>query len=69
MQFFKNTNFNFIGKRKIALIVSGSLILIGLISLIIHKGPNLSIDFKGGNLIQVEFSKEVPLQSIRDALH
>ena len=68
MQFIKETHIDFIGKRKIALTVSGILILIGIVSLIINGGPNYGIDFVGGTLIQVKFSQDVPVGKIRTGL-
>ena len=54
MQFVKpDINIDFIGKRKIAYVVSGLLILISIISLVIHGGPKYGIDFAGGTVIQV----------------
>jgi preprotein translocase subunit SecF len=59
MQIFKSANFNFVGNRNKAFIFSGVLILAGVVSLIIHKGPNFSIDFLGGTVIQLKFEKPV----------
>ena len=47
MQFLSNTNIDFVGRRRIAAIFSAVVILAGLISLAVHGGPNLSIDFRG----------------------
>lgn len=68
MQFFKKTpNFNFMGQRKIALAVSGVLLLISLGS-IIFQGLNFGLDFKGGTLIEVGYPKSVDLNSVRSTL-
>ena len=48
----KEYNYNFIKKFKIANLVSITLVLISLI-LIIFKGLNFGIDFKGGTLIEL----------------
>jgi preprotein translocase SecF subunit len=40
----------------------------GLISLIVKGGPALSIDFKGGTLIDLSFDKPVPVDQVRSAL-
>ena len=48
MRILKNSNFDFMSKKIIALGISGLIISAGLISLIINGGPKLSIDFKGG---------------------
>jgi preprotein translocase subunit SecF len=66
MQFIKpDVNINFIGKRKIAYGLSGALILISIISLILHGGPKLGVDFKGGTLIQVKFKAPVKIEDIK----
>ena len=68
MQFFQTTNIDFIGKRKIAYIISSTLILAGLVSLFFPGRPNFGIDFKGGTSIIVRFEKPVTPSEIRKAL-
>ena len=68
MRFFTKPNFDFIGKRKSAFVFSAVLIGAGLISLAVHGGPKLSIDFKGGVLIQVKFDRQVTTEEIRSSL-
>jgi preprotein translocase SecF subunit len=63
-----NTHFDFVGKRKIAFIVSASLILLGLISLVVRGGPAFSIDFAGGTLLQIQFEKDLSVHQIRSSL-
>ncbi|MFC4739785.1 protein translocase subunit SecDF [Flavobacterium ponti] len=55
---FKNLNFDFLGKRKIAYVISGLLIAFSLFS-IFTKGLNLGTDFVGGRTYQVRFDKAV----------
>jgi SecD/SecF fusion protein len=55
---FKNLNFDFLGKRKIAYVVSGLLIALSLFS-IFTKGLNLGVDFVGGRTYQVRFDRSV----------
>ncbi len=64
MRIFKNTNFDFIGNRKLAYAISGTLILIGLISLV-FRGLEYGIDFKGGTEIALGFEKPVDIGTIR----
>jgi SecD/SecF fusion protein len=64
---FKNTKFNFIGKRKIGYVISGIIIAVGLFSLI-TKGLNLGVDFQGGRTYVVKFNKEVITDDISSAL-
>jgi SecD/SecF fusion protein len=62
-----NTHFDFIGMRKKAYIFSGTLILIGLISLF-TKGLNFGVDFTGGRTFVVRFDQNVNTEAIRKAL-
>ena len=68
MQLLNNTNIDFISKTKIMFFISLVIILLGISSLIIKKGPNLSIDFVGGTVIQMATSKEVNINELRDLL-
>lgn len=68
MQFLTNINIDFLSKRKLAMIFSGILILIGIGSLIINRGPNYGIDFLGGTSIELKFEKPVSVGEIRDAV-
>ncbi|MCB0661047.1 MAG: protein translocase subunit SecF, partial [Saprospiraceae bacterium] len=66
---FKNINFDWIGKRKIAYIFSGSLILLGLISMF-TRGFDLGVDYKGGFSYNVQFAKDINVSAdvLRDEL-
>jgi preprotein translocase subunit SecF len=69
MQFIKpGTHIDFMGMRKVGFIFSLILILAGIISLIIHNGPNYGIDFAGGTLVQVKFPQKVDVSDIRKGL-
>jgi preprotein translocase subunit SecF len=68
MQFLKDVNIDFIGKRKIAAIFSGALILIGIFFLIINGGPNYGIDFKGGTSLRLKFEQPIEVGTIRNVL-
>jgi preprotein translocase subunit SecF len=58
---------DFMGKRQLALAFSAVLILIAIGS-IAFRGLDLGIDFTGGTLIEVGYSEEVDLESVRTAL-
>src|SRR5712671_2229965 len=68
MELFKNTNFDFLGKKWPFIIGSLVLTAAGLGSLALKGGPNYGIDFKGGALIYLRFNQEPPVQKIRSAL-
>ncbi len=69
MQLIKpDTNIDFVGKRKIAFIVSIVLIVVGLLSLLVKGGPDYGIDFAGGTLVQVQFTDGTDASDIKDAL-
>lgn len=65
MQWLVNANYEFINRRRIAYVVSGVLIAVGLFSILFHKGLNYSIDFKGGSILEVRFDETLPMSDIR----
>jgi preprotein translocase subunit SecF len=55
MRFIKpDTNFDFVGRKKLAFLLSITCIVISFLSLAIHKGPRLGVDFAGGTLVQLK---------------
>lgn len=62
-----NVKIDFIGLRKIFYVISGSLILIGIVSLFV-RGLSYGIDFKGGRSFIVRFDHPVRTDEIRLAL-
>jgi len=68
MELFKNTNFDFLGKKWPFIIASLVLTVAGLASLVMRGGPNYGIDFKGGAVLYLRFNQEPPVQRIRTAL-
>lgn len=60
-------NFDFLGKRKIALLLSGLLLLVSIVSLAV-KGLVLGIDFTGGTLVEIGYQQPVDLAELRRAL-
>jgi preprotein translocase subunit SecF len=74
MRFFGETKIDFIGKRRIAFIISIIIIAAGIVSLVINKGPKYSIDFTGGVSLELDLTpvnengKIIEIQEIRDLL-
>lgn len=68
MQFLHGkSDIKFMGKRKIALVFSLTLIVVSIVSLA-TRGLSLGVDFTGGFLIEVGYEKSVTLDPIRDSL-
>jgi preprotein translocase subunit SecF len=63
----KTTNINFIGNRNIAMIFSGILMVLSIISLS-TRGLQMGIDFTGGTLIEVGYQKAADLTLLRNTL-
>ena len=68
MQIIKNSNIDFINNSKFTIFLSSALVLASIFSLIINKGPELSIDFKGGTLIAVNYTEPVNINDLRTKL-
>ncbi len=69
MRFIKTeTHINFIGKKNIAFYLSIACIAISFVSLIIHGGPKLGIDFAGGSLIQIKLTSATRIDDIKSGL-
>ena len=66
--FLQNTHVDFIGKKKIAYIVSGALILISILSIGI-KGFTYGVDFTGGRTYVVRFDQPAEVEAVRAAVN
>ena len=68
--FLQNTHANFIGARKVTYIISGVLIIIGILGVNPHiMGKlNLGIDFTGGRNYIVRFAQPVSTQEVNNSL-
>ncbi|MEX2404481.1 MAG: protein translocase subunit SecF [Balneolales bacterium] len=67
MRLFETADFTFIPHRKIGYVISGILITISLF-VIIFRGLNYGIDFKGGTDIALEFENPVAVEDVREIL-
>ena len=66
--FLQNTNVNFLGKKKIAYIISGLLIVASFVS-IFTKGFTYGVDFTGGRTYIVRFDKPVTAEEVRSSVN
>lgn len=68
MQLFKQvTNIDFMGKRRLALVLSLLLVAISLTS-IVTRGLNFGIDFTGGTLVEISYQTAVDPSEVRTVL-
>ena len=67
MRWFETPNFDFVSRRKVAYIISGTLLLVSIIA-IIGKGLEYGIDFRGGKEFVLEFDHPAEVTDIRSAL-
>ena len=68
MNIIDKSNIDFISKSKFTLFISLGIIIMG-IGALVFRGPNLSIDFIGGTIIQVSSSEQVEINIVRDLLN
>jgi preprotein translocase subunit SecF len=66
MKLIKNANVQWMAKRKLFFSFS-TILLVLSIGIILVKGINYSIDFKGGSFIHVRFTENIPLDKVRSA--
>jgi preprotein translocase subunit SecF len=67
VQLVKELNIDFIGKRRLAVIVSSVLIAVFLLSMLV-RGFNFGLDFTGGTVIEVGYEQPMELTAITQAL-
>ena len=68
MKIFQDTNFDFVGWRWHALLLSALIIGAGLVTMARQGGPTLGIEFEGGTIVIVEFEQMPSIQNVRTAL-
>lgn len=67
IEIFKDTNYDFIGKKNILITFSLVISIIGFVSFFV-KGFNLGVDFSGGTLVTARFKKPHDDSRLRTAL-
>ena len=68
MEFFRNTNIDFLGKKWYFLAFSLIFSVAGVLSMLFWHGIPLGVDFRGGTLVYVKFSHPPNYNAIRAAL-
>ncbi len=63
----KRTNFDFMGKRKIAFVLSAVLIVLSIVALV-TRDLNFGLDFTGGTLIEVSYPAAPEISDVRSNL-
>jgi SecD/SecF fusion protein len=64
---FKDVDVDFLRKRKMAYIISGTLLIVGIGSLLTN-GLNYGVDFKGGRTYTVRFAENVSAPEVANSL-
>jgi len=70
MEIIGKTRIDFIGKRKIAFIISGIIAILGITGVIQvgRSAANMGIDFTGGTVVQLKFANPIHIDQARGAL-
>src|SRR5437016_6935293 len=68
IEIFRDVRVDWLGKRKLYLAISGTVMLLGLISLLGKGGFRYGVDFKGGTIVQVRFHQKPDIEKIRQLL-
>ena len=68
MEFFRNTNIDFLGKKWYFLSFSLIFSIAGILSMLFWHGIPLGVDFRGGTLVYVKFVNPPDVQKTRAAL-
>jgi preprotein translocase subunit SecF len=63
----RDTHIDFIGKKKITLWISAFAILVSFGSILYHGGLRYGVDFAGGLVAEIKFSKPVDISEVRNA--
>jgi SecD/SecF fusion protein len=65
---FKGVTFDWLSKRKIAYVISSSLVILSLVSIFFLRGFDQGIDFTGGRSYVIRFEQTADVPGIKDNL-
>lgn len=68
LQLLVGMNVNWMQRRYIGYAISGTVVLLGIISLVVHGGPKYGVDFTGGTLIEAQVTPPLPVEAVRSAV-
>src|SRR5262245_56293187 len=68
IELLPQVNVDWLGKRKLFLIISTVLVGVGLIALILNGGFRYGVDFQGGTVLYVQFQSAPDVERIRNVL-
>jgi preprotein translocase subunit SecF len=68
LDILSKTHVDFVGNMKRAVLVSLGLIVISLLSLAYHKGPNWGVEFIGGTELQIKFPAKIRSGDLKSTL-
>jgi len=70
MELIGKTKIDFIGKRKIAFVISSIIAILGITGVIqvARSAANMGIDFTGGTVVQLKFASPIHIDQARSAL-
>jgi preprotein translocase subunit SecF len=68
MEFFRDTNIQFMSYRKYWVVTSAALLLVSLFVVLFQGKLNLGIDFAGGTQLTLKFQEEPEVEDLRDLM-
>ncbi len=68
MEFFHEPNIDWMGKKWYFIACSLVLLVVGMVSIGVHRGLRYGIDFRGGTVVKIKFAQAPNLDAIRREL-
>jgi preprotein translocase subunit SecF len=69
MRIIRDTNINFVGRRRLFFIISLAVVLASILVVVLRGGFNYGVDFTGGTLIQISFRDPVLTDELRSTMN
>jgi preprotein translocase subunit SecF len=68
LQLLVGVHVDWLRRRWIAYLISGTCVLLSIISLVVHGGPRYGVDFTGGTLLEVRITPPLSADAVRAAV-